>query len=415
MEAILIFLKEYNYWVKLGSIPIIAGCIGWITNWQAIKMTFKPLDFIGLKIGFLKLGWQGIIPANSAKMAGIGVDMLTEKLLKIEEIFERIDAQQVATQMLPEMRSLSENVVNNVMEKRAPAIWKNIPKRIKNIIFERTSEDIPKAIVGMLEDVKTNHEKLLNFKKMYIEALLRDKGLLNEIFMKCGKPEFKFIIKSGWWFGLLFGIVQMLSWHYYPAVWTLPVAGVVVGYATNWLALKLIFKPEKEIKIFFWKFQGLFIKRQKEVSEEYATIVTTHILTSENIWEFMLNENGGEAMYTLIEKHVEEGINSMTAGTVNTIGTTFIPTQFEAIKSIIIKEFTFRLPLSLRSLYGMLDRSFDLKNLLTERMQSMSPKDFVGVLRPAFEEEEWILISVGAVLGGLAGFAQWAIVFGGLL
>jgi hypothetical protein len=48
-------------------------------------------------------------------------------------------------------------------------------------------------------------------------------------------------------------------------------------------------------------------------------------------------------------------------------------------------------------------------------MNAMSPKDFVGVLRPAFEEEEWILILVGAVLGGIAGFAQWALVFGGLM
>ena len=53
--------------------------------------------------------------------------------------------------------------------------------------------------------------------------------------------------------------------------------------------------------------------------------------------------------------------------------------------------------------------------LIRDRMQAMSPEDFVGVLRPAFQEEEWILIGVGALLGGIAGFAQWALVFGGLM
>ena len=415
MEQITSFLNEHIYWVKLFTIPFVAGFIGWFTNWQAIKMTFKPLDFLGFKIGKLKLGWQGIIPANAAKMARIGVELMTDKLIKIEEIFERMNAEEVATAMSPQMRALTEKVVHHAMSEKIPAIWDRIPPNVKKIIFDRTQSDIPKTIVSMLNEIKTDHEKLLNFKKMYIEAILKDKELLNELFMRCGKAEFKFIEYSGFWFGLLFGIPQMLAWHFYPAAWTLPVAGIVVGYVTNWLALKLIFKPETEKRILFWKFQGLFIKRQKEVSEEYADFVSKKILTAENIWEFMLNENGGEAMYGLIEKHVKETIEQMTDGNVNNIAMLIAPKRYSEIKQIIVKDFVFRLPSNLRNLYGTLDQSFDIKNLLFERMKAMSPKDFVGVLRPAFEEEEWILILVGAVLGGVAGFVQWALVFGGLM
>ena len=415
MDSLFTFLHENLYWVKLATIPFVAGFIGWFTNVQAIKMTFAPLDFIGLKIGRLKIGWQGIIPANSGKMAGIGVEMMTRKILKVEEIFERLDAEVIAQEMVPQMRSLTEKVVNHAMEQRIPAIWNRIPQNIKKTIYERTAADIPKTISGMMEDIKIHHEKLLDLKKMYVEALLRDKKLLNELFLKCGKAEFIFIEKSGWWFGLLFGIPQMLAWHYYPAAWTLPVAGIIVGYLTNWLALKLIFKPEEKKQFLFWEFQGLFIKRQNEVSEEYATIIARKVLTAENIWEFMLNENKGEAMYALMEIHVSTTVNNITAGNLNTFATAIAPKQFELIKTSIIKDFVFQIPMNLKSLYDILDKSFDLKNLLTERMQMMSPKDFVGVLRPAFEEEEWILILVGAVLGGIAGFVQWALLFGGIM
>ncbi len=413
MDQITLFYTETIYWLKLLTIPFIAGFIGWFTNWQAIKMTFKPLEFFGIKIGKLKIGWQGIIPANAGKMARIGVELMTEKLIKVEEIFDRMDAEEVAKAMSPQMRDLTEKVVNQTMSSKIPAIWNRIPKNIKKIIFDSTEADIPKTIVDMLNDIKTNHEKLLNFKKMYIESILKDKELLNELFMRCGKAEFKFIEYSGFWFGFFFGIPQMLAWHYYPASWTLPVAGIIVGYATNWLALKLIFKPVKEIKFLNWKIQGLFIKRQEEVSEEYADFVAKKILTAENIWEFMLNENGGEAMYNLIETHVKNTLQNMTDGNVNNIAMVIAPKQYEEIKNSIIKDFVFRLPMNLKNLYGTLDKSFDIKSLLFERMRVMSPKDFVAVLRPAFEEEEWILIVVGAVLGGIAGLAQWAFVFGG--
>ena len=56
-------------------------------------------------------------------------------------------------------------------------------------------------------------------------------------------------MESGTYFGFLLGIVQMLQWAVYPASWTLPVGGAVVGYITNWIALKYIFEPLEPTKV----------------------------------------------------------------------------------------------------------------------------------------------------------------------
>ena len=34
------------FW-KYASIPFVAAIVGWGTNWVAIKLTFKPLHFLG--------------------------------------------------------------------------------------------------------------------------------------------------------------------------------------------------------------------------------------------------------------------------------------------------------------------------------------------------------------------------------
>ena len=49
--------------------------------------------------------------------------------------------------------------------------------------------------------------------------------------------------------------------------WTLPVAGALVGYVTNWLAIKLLFEPAEPVPLGPFTLQGLFEKRQPEVSE----------------------------------------------------------------------------------------------------------------------------------------------------
>jgi hypothetical protein len=39
-------------------------------------------------------------------------------------------------------------------------------------------------------------------------------------------------------------------------------------------------------------------------------------------------------------------------------------------------------------------------------MQEMTTEEFEGVLRPVFEQDEWKLIAIGAVLGFLVGELQ---------
>ena len=49
---------------------------------------------------------------------------------------------------------------------------------------------------------------------------------------------------------------------------------------------------------------------------------------------------------------------------------------------------------------------------LCEKMEQLSPEEFEGVLRPAYQADEWKLIVVGALLGMGAGFIQLYFVFG---
>jgi hypothetical protein len=55
----------------------------------------------------------------------------------------------------------------------------------------------------------------------------------------------------------------------------------------------------------------------------------------------------------------------------------------------------------------------DLETVFRTKMQALSPPEFVGFLRPVFQEDELKLIMVGAVLGMAAGIGQLYFVFGG--
>lgn len=394
--------------LKYISIPLGSGFIGWLTNWFALVMTFSPLEFWGIKP---YLGWQGIIPSKAPKMAAISADMLMTKLINIEEIFERLDYKQIAIEMSPSLDKISQKIIEEVMHEQAPRVWANVPANIKKIAYKRTADELPAIVEEMFGDIKKNIHELLDFKKMMVDALIEDKGLMVEIFKKCGKQEFKFIERSGWYFGALFGLIQMSVWYFYKGNWVLPVFGVIVGYATNWLALKLIFEPQKPIKIGPWKLQGLFIKRQKEVSDEYGKIVAKEILNSKNIFEALLNGPSSHKLLDLIESNAIQAIDTALGLSKPFITLAIGTEKYIQIKNLIIRRFVSELPKPFESIMDYSEKAFDLENTLSSKLKALPPEEFVDVLRPIFQEEELTLILVGAALGGVAGLLQYFVVF----
>ncbi|MEH0155646.1 hypothetical protein V6R21_15975 [Limibacter armeniacum] len=393
------------------SIPLSSGIIGWFTNIMAIKMTFYPLDYIGIR----PIGWQGIIPSNARKMSDKAVDLLTTNLLKIDEHFSQLDPEFVAKEMQASLLDLTRKTVDEVMMAEAPAIWEKTPQKAKQVVYDTAGSNIPSVVTKVMEDIGGSIKEMLDLKMLTLEAVSKDKRLLNTIFIKCGKEEFKFIEKSGFYFGSLFGITQMVIAYFYNPWWLLPLFGVIVGYATNWLALKLIFEPKKPIKVGPWTLLGLFLKRQKEVADEYSTIITERILTTERIFQYISRTSGRDRLKEILEHRLGELIDS-TYDKVKDPVEIWVESEdaqkhLGIIKSIALFRFMQEFHICLEDIYPYADKTLNIRNILREKMEQLPYEDFEGFLRPAFQEDEMTLIIVGAILGGCAGALQFILLF----
>ena len=393
--------------IFLLSIPIIAALVGWLTNKLAVWMTFYPLEYRGKR----PFGWQGIIPSKAHKMASKAVDLVTSKLISVEEEFEKLNAEEIVEEMRPQLDVLSKHIIDSVMQQELPLVWRLLPRTQKEQLYKETAAQFPEAISNVFLEVKSNIHELLDVNRMLIEGLTKDPEMLNRIFLKCGQKEFKFIEHSGLIFGFIFGLIQMLVWNYYQFWWLLPVGGLVVGYLTNFLALKLIFRPVHPVKIGPIVIQGLFMKRQDEVSKEYAKILASELLTSEQIFEFIVRTNGMDVLAELCRKHVKNIVDTTTGSTRKMVlKLTIGNSKYEKMKALAAEMFVHALPSSIITMFDYADRSLQIGETLENKLKSLSKLDFEDVLHPIFKEDEHILILVGAVLGVVAGLIQMAFV-----
>lgn len=389
------------------SIPFVSALVGWFTNVLALKMTFYPIEYTGIR----PFGWQGIIPSKARKMAETAVDLWTSRLLDLGAEFARIKPGRVAEEMAPAIGRLSVEIVDEVMEAKLPLAWAAAPDFLKRDIYHKVSEELPLMVEEMMDDVKRNFDEMLDLKYLAVSSLTQNKALLNQVFQKCGEVEFRFIERSGLYFGFLFGLIQMAVWYYYPEWWILPAFGLLVGYATNYLAIKLIFRPIRPIRLGSFVIQGTFIKRQKEVAMEYSHIVASRIITVENIFEYIIRGPGSTRLAEIVRRQIDRAIQHTATSTLPFLNIKADNKLFEYIRNIASYRFLQELPMNIRHVFGYAENALDLENILRTKMTGLSPEAFEDFLRPVFREDEFKLILIGGILGGIAGTVQYFLLF----
>ena len=398
---------QQNFWLYV-SIPFISGLIGYVTKVVAIQMMFAPLEFKGLKLFGLPLGWQGIVPRKAEKMASIAVELMTSKLIKPEEIFARLDPKRIAKEIEKPLLSAAEEITREVAQQYQPGLWEGMPEFARQRLIKRVQAKAPEIVEHIMSEVQKNVTVYFDIKHMVVSNLTKDKRLLNEIFKKVGKQEFKFFSNVGFIFGFGIGIIQMACWIVtqgkYP--WMLPLFGGFVGFFSDWMALQMMFRPLYPKKILCYTWQGLFIKRQNEVAADYAALISKQLLTSRNMMEELFTGSKADKVIELVSRHVKQEID-LQAGIVRPLVVYAIGGEkYQNLKADVSKRILAQLPDTMRYVESYAEDAMNIRQTLIERMQRLTPEEFEGMLRPAFKEDEWALIVVGAVLGFMVGEMQ---------
>jgi uncharacterized membrane protein YheB (UPF0754 family) len=227
--------------------------------------------------------------------------------------FSKIDVDRVATEMDEVVLTKLKNVIDTSFHKHQKELWGMISEEMKDEIVLMGAEAGPVVVSRIMAEVKEDILSVFDIEEFVVTFMTKNKKLLNKVFIQCGWDELCFIRDCGAILGCLFGLMQMGLWiplhptpkdeFMHPGVASLSVFlgfGLVVGMATNWLALKIIFEPVEPIKLFggCYTLQGLFLKRQTEISAVYGKLTATEVLSARNIIKEMLEvrvESGGHA------------------------------------------------------------------------------------------------------------------------
>jgi uncharacterized membrane protein YheB (UPF0754 family) len=332
-------------------------------------------------------------------MAAIATELLTSRLISPSEVVRRLDPEAMAEHLRAPLESVIEQITREVMEEHSPGVWAALPNSGQVAVVRRVQAEVPQIAAAVLRDVRDDVDRVLDLKTMVTSNLIRDRALLNRIFLGAGAGEFRFIIRSGIYFGFLIGCVQATVWYFTHNPWILPLFGAVNGWLTDWLALKLIFHPKQPVGIGRLRWQGLFLARREEVTQDYATLVAHEVLTPRNIFEALLHGPLSDRVFAMTQRHVQRAVDAQTGVARPLVVLAAGSRRYRTLKRDVTDKVMARLPETLASVEAYTEHSLDIRTTLVQKMRELTDAEFEELIRPAFRADEWILITVGAVLG----------------
>lgn len=387
-------------WPRYAVIPFVAALIGYVTKRVAIEMMFRPIDFVGFRPF---LGWQGVVPRHGGRMAAIATDLLTANLLDLDEIFARIQPDRITREIEQPLLRAVDEIARDVLAETHPPLWEALPAMARDLVVKQLQAGSPRLVRLLMTDIHDHLTDVLDLRHMTVQNLTRDRALLVRLIRGISRPEMAFIARCGIYFGFLLGLVQAGVWALTKNPWVLPVFGGCIGLFTDWLAIKLIFVPREPVRLARFTLQGKFQRRRAEVARQYGELIAHEVLTVPNLLAAILRGPRSDRLTALVRRAVARAVDEQT-GRVGTL--TIGAARLREIKEAAATRALARLPETLRNAEGYLTEAMDVGNMVEERMLALTPREYEGLLRPAFRQEEWKLIAVGGVIGFVVGEFQ---------
>ena len=186
--------------------------------------------------------------------------------------------------------------------------------------------------------------------------------------------------------------------------------GAMIGWITNFIAIKMLFRPYKEINFFFFKIQGVLPKRKNEIGKSIAEVVNNELVSIKDIISKISADDIEENMGGIIDKILESKLKEEIVKNFPMAAFFLSDSMLEKIKGIIRQSILDNKDEMIKVFGEYLESKVDIKKIIAEKVDAFSLGKVEEIIVSLAKKELKHIEYIGAVLGAVIGLAQFAVV-----
>lgn len=186
----------------------------------------------------------------------------------------------------------------------------------------------------------------------------------------------------------------------------IPFISALIGWITNYFAIKMLFYPKKPVNLLLFKLQGIFPKRQKEFATKIAETISNEIFSIQELVEHIDLDKSSEAVKQIISDHLDNHLAAKLKENFPMLAMFINDNMIQQFKGVFLKELDELLPSIIDTFSSKLEEQIDVKKIVEEKVAAFSTDKFEEVLNHILSKELRFIELVGAILGFLIGLVQ---------
>lgn len=183
----------------------------------------------------------------------------------------------------------------------------------------------------------------------------------------------------------------------------IPLIAAATGYFTNFIAVRMLFRPRREFRFLGLRFQGLIPKRRTEIAHSVGDTVEQHLISHDDIRRVLespevdarIRETLNERFDDFIENGLK-GLNPMVAMMLN-------GPIVEKIKSLLMKEIVSAVGPMTEGVMDTLEEQLDFKQMVVDKIENFDLDLFEQIVLRIASRELRAIEFLGAALGLVIG------------
>lgn len=186
----------------------------------------------------------------------------------------------------------------------------------------------------------------------------------------------------------------------------LPFIAALIGWMTNYIAVKMLFHPKEPSRILGLTFHGVFPKRQKALAEKLGDLVAEELFSlsdvSDKIKEFATSDDAMDE----VGKRIEMTIRNKLVKSFPMLAMFLSDEMVEKVTGLFKNELKDFLAEASIGLGDKLESSLDVREMVKDRVNGFSSDKLEQLLNELMKKEFRFIEIVGAVLGFIIGCMQ---------
>ena len=185
----------------------------------------------------------------------------------------------------------------------------------------------------------------------------------------------------------------------------IPIVCALIGWLTNFIAVRMLFRPRQPLNVLGLKIQGLMPRRQKDLARQIGETVETKLLTHADILGALKGPEAQAEIEALITEQVDTFF-TQTLGNNPMVAMFLSGDMGQKVKRALVDQFKGTLPKFLDRMMDRAEETIDLKAIVQKRIEDFDISTLESIVYGIARKELKVIEILGGVLGFLVGLAQ---------